>query len=64
VEAAPFPEFIIYCCAQYTNTTAAITTTTQSTSISKPWEKPGSVGRTVLLWPMNEQCMIVIQAAL
>jgi len=29
----------------------------------KPWEKPGSVREPVLLWPMNEQCMIMIRAA-
>jgi len=31
---------------------------------NKPWEKPDSVGRPVLLWPMNEQCLIMIHAAL
>ena len=30
----------------------------------KPCEKPGSVGGPVILWPANEQCMIMIQAAL
>jgi len=30
----------------------------------KTWKKPGLVGGPVLLWPMNEQCMIMIQAAL
>ena len=30
----------------------------------KPLEKPGSVEGPVLLWPTNEQCMIMIQAEL
>jgi len=30
----------------------------------KPWANPGSVGGSVLLWPMNEKCMIMIQVAL
>ena len=27
---------------------------------NKPWEKPGSVGVPVLLWPINKQRMIII----
>jgi len=30
----------------------------------KPLEKPGSVSAAVILWPMNEPYMIMIQAAL
>jgi len=30
----------------------------------KPCAKPGSVWGPVLLWPMNKQCMIMIQVAL
>jgi len=30
----------------------------------KPWENPDSVRCPVLLWPMNKQCVIMIQATL